>query len=431
MALDRLASQTLTARRGRDKTPETGRHTEGGTMVNVKRFKTIYTGSVKNLRSRVRPTQTKPGVYLFEYTDDFSIFDYGKMPDAIPGKGATAAVGTAYFFERIASAKAWKELAQSDVWKAVRQAKLRDELMSGKAFKRLQAKGMPTHYRGIVNNDGKTVKLDKLKEASNVVEVDAVNIIHPKAMLFGERRVWNYNHIHSGMPNFLAPLECVFRFGLPAGSSMLRRLAKNPDYYLELGLTKAPKAGSMMPRPVMEYFSKLEPSDRLLAPELALNMSGLSNEEFVTLTHYTLLLALFLKAEFAKAKVTLWDGKFEFVHMGQLALGDAITPDELRLTLRGVQLSKEPIRQYYRTHEPKFVAAMDKATKMAETVDKSLAKIVNDDLKMPPPKMDPEFLAAVQNMYIGLTEAVCNTGLFGQAPSLTDVMRTFKKFGVA
>ena len=59
-------------------------------MINIGRFKTIYVGSVKNLRIKIRPTKSRPGVYLFEYTDDFSIFDYGKMPDAIPGKGATA-----------------------------------------------------------------------------------------------------------------------------------------------------------------------------------------------------------------------------------------------------------------------------------------------------------------------------------------------------
>lgn len=74
-------------------------------MDHVRRYRTMYTGSVKNLRAKVRPTSTRPGIYLFEFTDDFSIFDYGKMPDKIPGKGATAAVGSAYFFERLSSAK--------------------------------------------------------------------------------------------------------------------------------------------------------------------------------------------------------------------------------------------------------------------------------------------------------------------------------------
>lgn len=400
-------------------------------MIDVRRFKTIYTGSVKNLRSRVRPTGSKAGIYLFEYTDDYSIFDYGKMPDKIPGKGATAAISSAYFFERLMSAAAWKEMAASDVWKALGQKALRDELMGGKALKQLVRRGLPTHYRGIVNEDGKTVSLDKLKEPSNVIEVSAVNIVHPEPMLFGDQRVWNYNNLHVGMTNFLVPLECIFRFGLPEGSSLLRRLAQNPEYHRVLGLKNVPKVGKMLPRPIVEFSSKLEPSDRMLPTEMALNMSGIGNEQFVTLTHFTLLVALFLRREFEKANVTLWDGKFEFVHLNGLSLGDAITPDELRLTRRGVQLSKEPIRQYYRKHEPRFVTAMEQATKIANRVDKPLGRIVREDLKAAPPKMDPEFHAAVTDMYIGLTEAVCGTGLFGAERSLTNVVRTFKKFGVA
>jgi phosphoribosylaminoimidazole-succinocarboxamide synthase len=400
-------------------------------MINVRRFKTIYTGSVKNLRIKIRPTKSRPGVYLFEYTDDFSIFDYGKMPDAIPGKGATAAVITAYFFERLASAEAWREFAASNVWRNVKVRDLRDELQGSKALRKLRQKGMPTHYRGILNHEGKTVSLARLKEPSNVIEVNAANIIHPADMLYAGRRIWNYNHIHDGLTNFLVPLECVFRFGMPEGSSLLRRLEIIPNYYAELGLKEKPEGFGMLPRPVVEFFSKLEPADRLLPHELALNVAGLKNDDFVHLTHCTLLLALFLKWEFAKAKVELWDGKFEFVNMDGIALGDAITPDELRLTMRGVQLSKEPVRQYYKKYAPAFVAAMDQAKKLAAKIDKPLARIVNDDLKQPPPKMDPEFAAAVRDMYVGLTEAVCGGGLFGKAPSLEKVMNAYRRFGIA
>lgn len=400
-------------------------------MVDVSRFKTIYTGSVKNLRAKIRPTKSNPGVYLFEFTDDFSIFDYGKMPDSIPGKGAAMAICSAYFFERAASAEAWRELAKSTAWSKIKDKELRESLLNSKAIQLLQKKGMPTHYRGIVNQDGKTVSLDRLKEPSNVIEVNSVNILHPEPMLFGARRIWNYNHVHTGLTNYLVPLECVFRFGMPAGSSLLSRLEKNPHYHLELGLKQKPEGGGMLPRPVVELFSKLEPADRLLGNELALNVSGLVNEDFLLVYHYTLLLAIFLQHEFAKARVTLWDGKFEFVHLDQIALGDTITPDELRLTMKGIQLSKEPVRQYYRKYAPEFVAAMDKAKKIAEKIDRPLARIVNEDLKTPPPRMDTTFHAAVSEMYIGLTEALCKTGLFGAAPSLGKVMKTYQKYGIA
>ena len=53
------------------------------------------------------------------------------------------------------------------------------------------------------------------------------------------------------------------------------------------------------------------------------------------------------------------DGKLEFVKVGdRLLLADSITPDELRLTYRGTQISKEPLRQYYRKRDPGFLAVM-------------------------------------------------------------------------
>ena len=53
-------------------------------------MKLIYTGSVKNIYQA-----DDPALLWFEYTDDFSVFDWGKMPDPIPGKGeALARLGT-------------------------------------------------------------------------------------------------------------------------------------------------------------------------------------------------------------------------------------------------------------------------------------------------------------------------------------------------
>ena len=45
-------------------------------------MKPIYAGSVKTLYP-----DADPAYVWFEYTDDYSVFDWGKMPDPIPGKG--------------------------------------------------------------------------------------------------------------------------------------------------------------------------------------------------------------------------------------------------------------------------------------------------------------------------------------------------------
>jgi len=43
--------------------------------------------STKNLEVLEPPTATREGVGVFEYTDNFTVFHYGRMPDLIPGKG--------------------------------------------------------------------------------------------------------------------------------------------------------------------------------------------------------------------------------------------------------------------------------------------------------------------------------------------------------
>lgn len=43
--------------------------------------------STKNLDIIEAPTATREGVGIFEYTDHYTVFHYGRMPDVIPGKG--------------------------------------------------------------------------------------------------------------------------------------------------------------------------------------------------------------------------------------------------------------------------------------------------------------------------------------------------------
>ena len=56
-----------------------------------------YEGSVK----RVWSEKSEPDKLWFEFTDHYSVFDWGKMPDTIENKGGMAIIG-AYFFERLA-----------------------------------------------------------------------------------------------------------------------------------------------------------------------------------------------------------------------------------------------------------------------------------------------------------------------------------------
>lgn len=396
-------------------------------MRKITSYPVAYRGSVKNLRAVKKPTQSVPGVYLFEFTDDYSVFDYGKMPDTIEGKGTAMAVMSAFIFEKLEAPKTWKELEGSGVWKSIEDTALKTSLLSSPVFKDLKKHGMRTHYVGLRNRQGKRIWTDALKEPTNVMEVKAVNIVRPERGAIGPHPVWNYNALHPAVRNFLIPLENVFRFGVPKGSSFLKR---NPEYYPTLGLVKGPQEGQWLPFPVIEYFSKLEPGDRLLSLEAAVNFSGLSTRDFLEMRDLTLLAGLSLYHLFARAGIELWDGKLEFSRMNRIVLSDAVTPDELRLVKDGIQISKEPIRQYYRKYHPHFYDAVGRAKEIASKREGRIADIIKGSLGQSPERMDPAFKKAIEDMYVSLTVDITGLSMYPGARPMKEVIERIKSFGV-
>ncbi|PSQ38766.1 phosphoribosylaminoimidazolesuccinocarboxamide synthase, partial [Halobacteriales archaeon SW_10_66_29] len=55
--------------------------------------------SVKNFRVAAAATADALGRGAFAFTDDYSVFDWGKMPDEIPDKGASLCTMGAFNFE--------------------------------------------------------------------------------------------------------------------------------------------------------------------------------------------------------------------------------------------------------------------------------------------------------------------------------------------
>lgn len=396
-------------------------------MRKITSYPLVYRGSVKNLRALKKPVSNRQGIYLFEYTDDYSIFDYGKMPDSLQNKGAAVAIMTAYLFEQLEAPSTWRKLARSGVWESFKDKKFAEQILTSPVFRKLKKQGLATHYRGLRDQDGKLVHTHKLRRPTNIMEVKAVNILRPEKCSVEGLPVWHYGSFHPGRNNFLVPLELVFRFGLPRGSSLLERLSM-PDYHLSLGLRTKPREGSWLSRPVLEYFTKLEPGDRHLMPESALNFSGLDIERFVTMQTSTYLIAVFLLDFFKRADIRLWDGKFEFLRSGEIMLGDAITPDELRLTKQSIQISKEPIRQYYKKNQKKFSQSFKKAKVMAAATNREISDIVNNTLRTPPLPMDPAFRSAVEDMYVAITAETTGIDVFDRTPPLNSVVKTLKQF---
>ena len=384
----------------------------------------LYRGSVKNLRIVTPPGKTAPGKYLFEFTDDYSVFDYGKMPDAIRGKGCAIAMMSAHLFEQLESAQSWKRLfRREEAWEGAGGDELRVRLRRSPAGRGVMSRGLRTHYLGLLDDQGRCRTLERLEAPSNRLLVKAVPVLAPRRMTLDGRLIWDYSPFSPNVSQYLIPLENVFRFGVPQGSSLLERLKRNPAYAKQIGLESLPREGEWLSRPVLEFFSKLEPMDRFLTPETALNFSGLTGDLFGDLWDLSLLVAVFLHDLFRSRGLELWDGKFEFVKVrSEILLADSITPDELRITHGGNQLSKEPLRQYYKRRDPEFLRVLADIKDEGAPLHGSVRSEVKKRLNRPPSRLDPAFRRNVEEMYRALTFCITGSRFFAGGMDLEEVI---------
>lgn len=297
----------------------------------------LYTGSVKDILA----VENDPETLLFRFSDRYSIFDWGEMPDQLPGKGAALACIGHAFFSALGNTLSWKH------WNLPQTVKDSYNVIS--LFERFKRHGVPHHMIGFSDEMGNDLPKGQV---SSYLKVQKIKVVRPT---FSAGR-YDYSAYKEKFTQTLVPLEVVFRFGAPAGASILKR-ATDAKYRQEAGLTKVPVAGEWFERPVIEFFTKLETTDRYLTYEAARTLAGLSANELERLINFTMLIAYRLRDYFKAAGLTLWDGKIEVAfdeaseNGRRYKLVDSIGPDELRLDFEGVPLSKEVLRSFYRQSE--------------------------------------------------------------------------------
>lgn len=264
-------------------------------------------GSVKDLVILKEPSN-EVGLADLVFSDRYSVFDYGVMPDLIDSKGKALCLMSAYFFEKI------------------------EEL------------GMRTHYLGLVE-DGKVKRFDELEGATNVMRVKLVRVVRPE-----RRNGYDYSVFQRLKGNFLLPLEVIYRNSIPEGSSLLRRIEEGSVKPEDFGL-KEVKPGMKLEKPIIDFSTKLEDVDRYLSHEEAKRIAAMSDEEFEELKEMTIRIDELITREVAKVGVENEDGKLEFAFDAErkLMVVDAVgTPDECRFSYEGFEVSKELLRAYYR-----------------------------------------------------------------------------------
>jgi phosphoribosylaminoimidazole-succinocarboxamide synthase len=397
----------------------------------------LYSGSVKDVYGEpgkdpyVAPEARR---YTFCFSDRYSIFDWGEMPDLLPGKGEALAVMGDLFFRQLASQATWANWQIPETYPKF----WRDSFTTSSLFKELKKSGVAHHSFGLVGPAGEPLPAGR---ASNRLAVKALERLPAPSSVKDGKVHFDYSAYQTRPSHGLVPLEVVFRFGAPEGSSFLQRAAADPSYARGFGFAENPVAGEMFPYPIAEFFTKLEPSDRFLAREEAMAVGGLSREELDDLVSLTLLLALRLKDIFSPFGLELWDGKFEFAftpgpendsrgRRGFL-LVDSIGPDELRLIgPGGVHFSKEFLRRVYRGTP--WYQAMEKAKKLAkERGEKDWKKICREELKAFPEKLPTEAFENARLMYPSLVEALAKSFLGKSVhegvPSIVELCRRIRE----
>jgi len=344
-------------------------------------------GSVKDLEIVKKPTKNKMGVGRFHFSDRYSVFDWGEMPDHIEGKGAALCLMGAYCFER------------------------------------LEDKGVKTHYRGLVDDKGRVMRFDELKQPSNVMEINLVNVYKPKVYVENGKLVHDYSVYTPKLKNYLIPLEIIYRNGLPEGSSVFKRLEQGLVTLEDLGLDHYPKVGERLSKPIFDVSTKLEEGDRYVSWKEAQKIAGLTDGELEEVKSVLLKVDETITEIASKAGLVNEDGKIElaFDPLRRLMIVDVVgTLDECRFTYNGLHVSKEIARIYYRRTE--WAKEVEEAKKKAKEQGienwKRLVKTV-------PPKLDAKLKMLISQMYMSVANETTGKTLF-DAPKLAEVMRNFQ-----
>ena len=240
--------------------------------------------------------ELSPTELEFRFTDDISVFDK-HIPSEIPHKGESLARTAAHWFDVLTTL------------------------------------GIPHHFLGLSSPTSMRVK--------RVQVVPQPRTLGPRAR------------------NYLVPLELIVRYYV--AGSMWDRVKAGTVTAADLGFRAghAVAYGEKLPAPHFEVTTKLEPVDRLLTTEEALDLAVLDRGRLAAIRETILKIDEAMQREIGPRGLLHVDGKKEFAvdADGQLMVVDTFgTADEDRFwdkdaydRGRQVDFSKEFVRQHYRS----------------------------------------------------------------------------------
>ena len=338
-------------------------------------------GSVKDLIVIEKPLKEKTGRGRFIFSDRYSVFDWGEMPDHIPDKGKSLCISAAYFFEK------------------------------------LESMGIGTHYLGLVE-DGQLKKLSEIKTPVDIMEVKLLRVLKPLKTTDG----YDYSDYKKEDKNFLVPLEVIFRNSLPAGSSIFKRLEKGELELKQLGLEKMPASGDNLEKPFLDVSTKLEESDRYMNWKEAKRITNFSESQLSEIREITTIVNKLITEEANRVGLKYEDGKIEFgldVDK-ELFIVDVLgTLDECRFTFKEMPISKEIARLYYR-----------KTNWYKELIDAKKNDELNwkEKVNLSPPPLPEKLKELISMAYCAFTNEITGRVWFPKIPVMKKILEEIISF---
>ncbi|MHC3379876.1 phosphoribosylaminoimidazolesuccinocarboxamide synthase [Haloarcula sp. H-GB5] len=336
--------------------------------------------SVKEFRVDEPATAEGLGRGAFVFTDDYSVFDWGKMPDQIPDKGASLCTMGAYNFQL------------------------------------LEENHVPTHYEGVrLPGSDEVLDLGEALSADAAPEEMVIELTQVPDLPF-EDGSYDYDAYHAGADeNYLIPLEIVFRNRVGVGSS-LRSRTEPADHGLDYDTW--PDEVVDLDEPIVEFSTKYEEQDRYLDREAADRIAGTASidrlEELARAVNHI------VTEQAAEANLVHEDGKIECLYYdGEIRVADVVgTFDENRFSYESQQVSKEVIRQYHKRTQSAWVEAVSEAKQQADTEGVADWKALCDESPQP---LDEDVIQVARDLYCAGTNAYVGGDVF-DAPSLDDAV---------
>ena len=345
-------------------------------------------------------------------TERGSVFDVGALFE-IPGHDVNRAVFRHVLYTRMGDTAIWKEVRKSIEGNDRFSDAYRGELLEG-PMDEFSSLGALTHHVGMLDaNTGELAAggLPENPSAYNVVR--KFKILKPGSVnLLGSKLVDYSDYPREN--GFVVPLEFIVRLGITSASSVYRSYLRMNDtdrraFESELGVNRPLEAWEFLERPVTDFTTKFEPTDRMLSKQEALVTSGLSGRLFIKGTKMAVLGALAVQQMLDGLGLSMWDIKWEFARdMDDLVYVDTIDTDSFRATLAlefaGKKLhchfNKQSIRDYYRLLHPDWIEAISDAKKIAAAAGGDFTEILREGQSEGQYPENPEIDAGFRDLQV-------------------------------